>query len=88
MAALLDRILRVIDGYPFADDVVVRQFVRSLRNMYERALADDVLIKDMMETNSEALKKLAESEGPKIFSAGMLPDPTQLLISQVKTSGR
>jgi regulator of protease activity HflC (stomatin/prohibitin superfamily) len=89
MAALLDRMLTIITGeFPYADEDVVRQFILILQNLYQRALADDVLIKDMMEANSEALKKLAESEGPKIFSAGMLPDPAQLLVSQVKSHGK
>lgn len=87
IALLLDRMITLItDHLPYANEDIVRQFVIILQNIYQGALRDDVLVKDVVEANSDALKALAQSEGPKVFSTGTLADPTQLLLSQVRVN--
>jgi regulator of protease activity HflC (stomatin/prohibitin superfamily) len=89
LAALLDRVIGItFTNWPYADADTVRSFIALLRNTYQRALTDDVLTKEIMEEYTDALKKMAESEGTKMFSAGTPMDTAQLLASQAKTNGR
>jgi hypothetical protein len=77
--AVIGLLQRILEKLPYADEATYGQFISILQKIYQDALTDDVLIKDAMEANSEAVKKFAESEGPKILGAGAFVDPTHLL---------
>jgi hypothetical protein len=88
LALLLDRMIGVIaTELPLADENTIRRFIALLRGMYQRALTDDVLVKEIMEEYTDALKKMAESEGPKVIGAGTPMDATQW-VSPLKTNGK
>ena len=76
---LFEGILNLIAAHmPYADQEIVRHLVGVLQTTYQEALTDDVLAKDFLEANSDAIQKLAESDGPKHLTAGMFPDPSHV----------